>query len=66
MRVEEKTVAYFTLWASMYRACGESPPPGAKEFTEMSAQALDWWRTLPQAERVIYEQLLGMKISFGS
>jgi len=66
VRVEEKTVAYFTLWASMYRACGEDPPPGAKEFTEMSAQALEWWRALPQAERTIHEKVLGMKVNFGN
>lgn len=65
VRVEEKTVAYFTLWASMYRACGETPPPGAKEFTDMSKQALEWWRALPDTERRMYERTLGMKVNFG-
>ena len=62
--VSEPTIAYSMLWASAYRACGETPPPEAKDGSAAVKEALKWWRALTDAERQGYERQFGMKLNF--
>ena len=66
MRVaSEPSVGYRCLWAPMYRAAGEEPPPGCRDFEAHREKALAWWAGLTEARRGEIQATVGMQISLG-
>lgn len=59
----EPTVGYRCLWAGVYRAAGEEPPPGCRDLTAHRKQAAAWWTGLDEARRTEIQAALGVKIS---
>ena len=58
--VNRPTVNYHCLWESIYRAVGETPPPGCKPDTDSeSVQA--WLRSLDDRQLEIASRLIGAR-----
>jgi hypothetical protein len=61
----EPSVGYTCMWASVYRAVGEEPPPGCHDLSAQRAKAAAWWSGLDEARRDEIQVALGVKIAVG-
>jgi hypothetical protein len=64
-RVPRPTVNYHCLWAALYQAIGEAPPPGAKPNID-DAQVERWLRSLNRRDLEIAGRLTGVPFVAGS
>ncbi|MFO0588377.1 MAG: glycosyltransferase family A protein [Polyangiaceae bacterium] len=60
-RAEKATVHYRTGFRVHYEECGETPPEGAKDATDVRA-SMRWWNELPHEQRRIAFRRLGLKV----
>lgn len=58
------TVGYTCMWAQVYLAVGEQPPPGCRDITPHLDQAQLWWKGLDNDRRQLIQNNLGVKITF--
>jgi glycosyltransferase involved in cell wall biosynthesis len=59
----EPTVGYASMWADVYRAVGEEPPPGCRDLTEQVKRAKAWWLGLDDGRREEIQAMLGVTIT---
>jgi hypothetical protein len=55
-------VKYYCLWEVVYRAIGETPPPGAKPNIDVT-KIEHWLRSLDSRELEIAGRLTGMQLT---
>lgn len=59
---DKRTVKYRCLFESIYKAIGESPPPGAKPNVSLRP-GLDWLNSLADEDLALVEQMSGLRLS---
>ena len=57
------TVGYTCLWAHVYRAVGEDPPPGCRDLKSYADHARRWWKDLDEERRQLIQKNLGITIN---
>lgn len=60
--VQHPTVNYLCLYASLYTALGETPPPEAKSNVSMN-EMVEWLRSLSPREREVASRLTGSDLT---
>ncbi len=58
-RAANRTVCYFTMWASHYRMAGVPVPPGAKGLGAAMHDLRHWWTALTPDEKTRVRETLG-------